>query len=138
MSENVILVSKGSDEFGPTKNVLVTEDDKILYSANVVWNPLAGSAGEWEKEQQAVLNIGDLTVTFGDTEALLADNYWKDIRRDYVLNNNVYIGKNTTHKAGTTAETWYIWKNTFTDGNLMRTEGPLVGAWDSRTGLAWG
>ena len=138
MTTNVQLTSKGDDNSGPTRPLLVEEDDKILYVCNMVWNPLAGAAGEFEKEVQSVVNIGDLTVTFGDTEALLADNYWKDIRHEYVNNNPIYLGKNTTHKALTSAATWYVWKHTYTDGNLVRTEGPIVGKWDDRAALAWG
>jgi hypothetical protein len=32
---------------------------------------------------------------------------------------------------------WEIWKYTYSDGNKVREEGPLPGAWNNRAGLKW-
>ena len=81
---------------------------------------------------------GDLTVTMGDVERLLAKNYWKDELTDYADYDTIYTGRSTTHKASTAAgNLWFIEKLTFAGRNRVRTEGPLVGNWDDRTSLAW-
>ena len=93
----------------------------------------------WVRMKQPTLELtGDLTVTMGDVERLLAKDYWKDERLEYSGNNPIYKGLNTTHKAATSATTWYIWKLTWSGSDCVRIEGPLVGAWDSNDGLAWG
>jgi len=92
---------------------------------------------QWVKMQQPVLEADDLTVTMGDVEKLLADNYWHDTRYEFAGNNPLYIGKNTTHDESTAAATWFIWKYSFSGNNPTRKEGPLVGSWDGRAGLGW-
>ena len=66
------------------------------------------------------------------------DCYWKDRRYEYSAGNLIYKGTNTTHKAATTAETWYVWKYTWSGDDMVRCEGPLTGQWDNRASLSWG
>jgi len=65
--------------------------------------------------------------------------YWRDQRFAYTGNNMIYRGVHYLHDAEGTDTNWEIWKYTY-DGNsnLVRIEGPLRGAWDSRTSLDWG
>jgi len=116
----------------------IDAETKTLRTNNWVWDPLASPNPIWVRERQTVLELtGDLTVTMGDVERLLADDYWKDERLEYSGGNLIYRGLNTTHKAATSATTWYIWKSTWVSDDCTRIEGPLVGAWDNNDGLAW-
>lgn len=65
--------------------------------------------------------------------------YWKDMRFDFDASGNPeYIGKNMSATASTTDTGWVIWRYTFDgSGDISRIQGPLRGAWDSRTALAW-
>ena len=92
----------------------------------------------WVRMKQPTLELtGDLTVTMGDVERLLASDYWKDQRFEYSAGDLIYKGFNTTHKAAVGATTWYIWKFTWVGADCTRIEGPLVGAWNNNSGLAW-
>ncbi len=64
--------------------------------------------------------------------------YFKDQRFQYSGSDLIYIGYHTDHKAPESDENWYIWKCTY-DGsnNLLRQQGPLIGAWENRTTLDW-
>lgn len=86
----------------------------------------------WVKMQQPSLD-----TDLANIESLEAGTYWKDQRYDYTSGNLDYKGQNTTHKEATNAETWYIQKYTWMGDNVVRIEGPLVGAWDDRASLAW-
>lgn len=124
---NAVLGITGVEEFSSTSKAIKA----VLY----VWNT---STLAWERMQQPVIELsGDLTVTMGDVEKLLAGNYWKDQRMEYSGGNLLYRGLNTTHKTATSATSWYIWKYTFSGEDLVRIEGPLTGAWDNRASLAW-
>ena len=115
--------------------VAVEEASKTLRINNWVWNTVTVA---WERMKQPVLELtGDLTVSMGDVEKLLAEGYWKDQRLEYSGSNLIYKGLNTVHKAATDATTWYIWKFTWAGKNCTRIEGPLVGSWDGNSGLAW-
>jgi len=109
---------------------------KTLRINNWVWNTVTLV---WERMKQPTLELtGDLTVTMGDVEKLLASDYWKDQRLEYSGGDLIYKGLNTVHKAATSATTWYIWKYTWDGSDCTRIEGPLVGSWDGNDGLAWG
>jgi hypothetical protein len=115
-------------------------DSAILQVMSYVWDP---DTLQPVKMEQPTINLDadDLTVTMGDVEKLLANNYWKDKRfENNSAGNPIYIGLNITHKELITATTWYILKFTWdaSGRNLERIEGPLVGAWSNRTGLSWG
>jgi len=91
----------------------------------------------WVKMTQPIASSSDLASTMSDLEKALVSNYWKDQRFDYTSGSLDYKGMNTTHKADTTATTWYIQKFTWAGDNIVRIEGPLVGSWDGRAALAW-
>ena len=100
-----------------------------------VWN---SGTMDWEKFTGLAISGDDLTITMGDVEKLLADNYWHDTRYDFTGNNPIYIGKHTTHDVATSDTGWFIWKFSWSGNNPTRKEGPLVGSWDGRAGLGWG
>lgn len=66
-----------------------------------------------------------------------ADVFWRIINRDYDGDQLVYIGKNTVIDALESSSTWTIWRNFYDDGVLVKVEGPITGAWTSRTSLGW-
>ena len=69
---------------------------------------------------------------------LLGDMYWKSILYDRDENGKiVYEGRNAYQDAEQDASDWYIWKNTWQGSSLVRTEGPLTGAWNNRDNLEW-
>ena len=109
-------------------------DSKAVY--NRVWNPTTLA---WERMKQPILELaGDLTVTLGDVEKLLAGHYWKDQRFSYTSGDLIYKGLSTTHKAATDAgDLWWAWKYTWTSGELTRVEGPINCNWDDVDSEAW-
>lgn len=81
---------------------------------------------------------GDLTVSMGDVEKLLAGHYWKDQRFAYSSGKLQYRGLSTTHKASTSSgNLWWIWKYTYSGNDCTRIEGPLNDDWDDRASLSW-
>jgi len=64
-------------------------------------------------------------------------DYWKSQRFEYTDGNLLYAGYNKEHKALISESTWYIWKYTWSDDNMVLAEGPLVGAWENRLSLDW-
>jgi len=124
------------DDDGIVRGIKVDLDTEVLHVQSWIWNP---DTLDWERMKQPTLELtGDLTVTMGDVEKLLANDYWKDQRLEYSGGDLVYKGFNTTHKAAVNATTWYIWKYTWVGNDCTRIEGPLVGAWSNNAGLAWG
>ena len=112
---------------------MVDIDSKAAY--NRVWNPTTLA---WERMKQPSIDVADLTVTTGDIEKLLAGHYWKDQRFEFSSGDLIYKGLSTTHKASTsTGNLWWIWKYTWSSGELTRKEGPLNDDWDDRASLAW-
>lgn len=102
-------------------------DEEIFKTAGYVWNT---TTLEWERMQQPTVNIGDLTVTMGDVEALLADNYWKRMKPyEHASTRPKYICKNVDIDANETDTDWYIWK--YSDADLPTIEGPRQGAVNS-------
>ena len=99
-----------------------------------VYNP---STLDWERMKQPILQTGDLTVTMGDVEKLLSGHYWKDQRLTYSSGDLVYKALHTTINTATSATTWWIWKYTWTSGDLVRIQGPLVGSVDGQANLGW-
>jgi hypothetical protein len=67
-----------------------------------------------------------------------AGGYFLDQRFDWTSGDLDYRGVHEKHNAATTDTGWIIWKYSYTGDNVVRIEGPLEGAWDSRTGLDWG
>lgn len=134
MWKGTLIRGNDPDTRAPTI-AAIESASKTLRINNWVWNTVSVA---WERMKQPSLELaGDLTVTMGDVERLLADNYWKDQRFEYSGADLIYKGFNTTHKASVSATTWYIWKFTWVGADCTRIEGPLVGAWDNNSGLAW-
>lgn len=78
--------------------------------------------------------LGDLTVTMGDLEKLLAGTYWqRDKPYLYGSGRVKYLCKNTDKDAEFTTTTWRIWK--FTDAAISEREGPRVGRADSAANI---
>ena len=68
----------------------------------------------------------------------VASDSWKDTIFDYTSGNLDYKGCSVTHKASTAAgDLWYVWKYTWVGTNPTRIEGPIIGNWDDRAGMAW-
>jgi hypothetical protein len=93
----------------------------------------------WVRMTQPGLNIdqADLTVSMGDVEKLLSENYWKQVRYDWTSGNLDYKGFNLLATAAEDATDWYVWKYTWSDSKPTRVQGPLVGTWTGRSGLSW-
>ena len=72
------------------------------------------------------------------TDGFEGSLYWKDQRFDYGSGDLDYKGIHFMHDAGGTDESWHIWKYSWSGGNLVRIEGPLVGTWTGRAALGWG
>jgi len=77
---------------------------------------------EWIRGQQAIINAtGDLTVTMGDVESLLAKYYWKNTQVEYNSSNNpIYIGRNTDLSAADGDTDWYITRIDWIGNNWTR------------------
>jgi hypothetical protein len=119
-------------------NVAVDPDYNLLHILNWVWNT---STMQPERMKQPVLELtGDLTVTLGDVERLLADQYYTRMKIfAYGSGRIKYITRNTDIAAGETDTDWFCWK--FTDVSLPEKEGPRQGAVNDEAavnGLSWG
>lgn len=130
-------ILRGYEPVAGDAKLLRTEADmgSLLVGAHV-WDT---DSGAWVKMQQPIVTVdGDLTVTMGDVEKLLAEHYWLDKRFDWTSGDLDYLGCSTTHKASTsTGNLWWIMKFSWSSGNPTRVEGPLNGNWDTRASLAW-
>lgn len=98
-------------------------DTRAIY--NRVWNPTTLA---WERMKQPILEFaGDLTVTLGDVERLLANQYYKRMKTYSHASGRIkYICRNTTIDAAETDTDWFCWY--FTDASPPEIEGPLQGA----------
>lgn len=89
-----------------------------------VWDPVGMTP---VKMQQPTINIGDLDVTLGDVEALLANRYYLANYFYAYSNGRVkYHCRNIDIDANLTDSDWYIWK--YDNAKLPRSEGPRTGA----------
>ena len=122
-----------TDKVVPQKGV---EDDGAPYVLLKVWSV---ALTDWVKMTQPALELtGDLTVTMGDVEALLADNYWKIILVDNTTGNIDYIGKHTVAATAQGTATWHVWRYADYSGGLARdVQGPLVRSWTGRAAAGW-
>lgn len=92
---------------------------------NMVWDPILMQP---VRMTQPTINIdGDLDVTVGDVEALLANRYFQaTFPYLHASGRPQYICKNLDIDANLTDTDWYIWK--YTDAAIPRSEGPRFGA----------
>ena len=114
-------------------------DEDVFKVALLVYNP---ATLDWERMKQPILELtGDLTVTMGDVESLLAKSYYKRTKPYIYASGRVkYLCKNTDIDAAEADTDWLCWK--YTDADIPEIEGPrtsaagvaLVGDVD---GLAW-
>lgn len=83
---------------------------------------------KWQRMKQPTLELtGDLTVTLGDVERLLADQYYKRMKSySYASGRIKYICRNTDIDANETDTDWFCKK--FTDASPPEWEGLLQGA----------
>ena len=66
------------------------------------------------------------------------DIVWLDLRLDFTSGNLDYKGSSRISVASTSAgDLWYVWKYTWSTGDLVRVQGPIVGNWDDRAALSW-
>jgi hypothetical protein len=66
------------------------------------------------------------------------DAYWRVKRFAYNLSEFIeYMGCNNRLDAEITADTWAIWKYTYSGNNVSIIEGPITGVWDNRATLDW-
>lgn len=104
--------------------VLVIYGDKETKSQNVnlrIWDDTGTLSWVRLSKSMMGIEVGDLTVTMGDVEALLADRYWLDERIEYDGDGNpIYIGKNITLGVSEDSTTWYITRYDWTSGNCTR------------------
>jgi hypothetical protein len=82
----------------------------------------------WERGKQPTLELtGDLTVTLGDVERLLADQYYKRMKPyGHASGRPKYVCRNTDIDANETDTDWFCWK--YSDADLPEIEGPRQGA----------
>lgn len=120
---------------GEVTPILADDTSQSLRVANLVWNTATLA---WERMKQPTVELtGDLTVSMGDVEALLAGNYWKESLFDWTSGNLDYMGLNVVLGAAEAAATWYVFKFSWTLGNITRCQGPIVGSWTGRAAMGW-
>jgi len=101
---------------------------KTLRINNWVWD--IGTTA-WVRMKQPILELaGDLTVTMGDVERILNDQYYKRMKiYAYGSGRAKYICKNTDMEAAEGDTDWFCWK--LTDAALPDKEGPRLSAVDA-------
>jgi hypothetical protein len=82
------------------------------------------------------------TIKFPTQEMMIrqlaSDSFWKVKVMTYDASDNLtYMACNKVQSTATSAETWYIWKYTWTGANCTMIEGPLVGSVDGQAALGW-
>ena len=113
------------DKYGRIKYAYDT-DEEVFKVAGLVYNPLTLA---WERmvQPKIELSVGDLTVTLGDVERLLSNQYYKRTKIYAHSGGRIkYLCKNTDIDAGETDTDWLCWK--YTDAALPNSEGPRSGA----------
>lgn len=101
-------------------------DEEVFKVAQYVWNT---STLAWDRMRQPTIELtaGDLTVTLGDVERLLSNQYFKRTKMYAHSSGRVkYLCKNTDIDAGETDTDWLCWK--YSDAALPSIEGPRSGA----------
>jgi len=71
------------------------------------------------------------------THELRANTYWRDVRLEYTNNQVIYKGSHRKNTAATSDAAWTIVKYTWSGSDLIRIQGPILGAWDDRATLGW-
>ena len=68
---------------------------------------------------------------------LQADIQWLDRRFEWSSGDLAYKGLHLNRGASESDPGWYIWKYTWSNGNPIRIEGPIMGEWNNRASLSW-
>ena len=113
------------DKYGRSKLGYDTSEE-VFKTALYVWNPVTLT---WDRMKQPTIELtaGDLTVTLGDVERLLSNQYFKRTKMYAHSSGRVkYLCKNTDIDAGETNTDWLCWK--YSDAALPSIEGPRSGA----------
>lgn len=136
---NIAFVG-GFDKDSAQHDILHTmqtpEGKNALLMVPCVYNP--DTLGLQLMTQPNMTLEGELTVSMEGVEALLSDNYFKQIMYDYDVDGNIiYIGRHLVINAADTDTAWWIWKLTYSNGFLTRKQGPIIDAYSGRTGLGW-
>lgn len=71
------------------------------------------------------------------TENILADKHFQAKRYYYSGDDLEYICRHEHINAAESDPGWWVWKLTWSGGNLQKTEGPLKGAASDRASLGW-
>ena len=113
------------DKYGRSKLGYDT-DEEVFKTALYVWNTTTLA---WDRMSQPTIELsaGDLTVTMGDVERILNDQYYLRMK-PYVHASRrpKYICKNTNIDANETDTDWLCWK--YSDADIPEIEGPRQGA----------
>ena len=114
--------------------VRVIKADGTSYSLRVnnwVWNTTTLA---WERMQQPTIEYsGDLTVTMGDVERLLAGTYWQKVYIEDTGTSVFYFGANDDISAADADTDWHVTK--LETGTSPMTVEYQPGAWSGRHGL---
>jgi hypothetical protein len=117
----LLNIIKGVDADDLSKFVVLTVDKntRTLRINNWVWDPDLTPDPDWVRMKQPILEFsGDLTVTMGDVEKLLAGVYFPETRYDYDADDNcIYKGEHTTLNVSEDDTEWRITKYDYTSGN---------------------
>ncbi|MBE9592714.1 MAG: hypothetical protein IMF19_04470 [Proteobacteria bacterium] len=108
----------------------LASEDQILKTLLYVWNV---DTLAWERMEQPMLELsGDITVTMGDVERLLAEYYWLKFKYDYDGNGNcIYKGKNVSLSAADGDTDWYITRYDYTDNDCTEKRVRIT-SWTNR------
>lgn len=124
---------------GEIRYVGCDEDSRGLHTNMWVWDT---NSTAWVRMKQPVVEVsGDLTITMGDLEALLADHYYKRTKTySYGSGRIKYLARNTDIDAAEADTDWLCWK--FSDADNADSEGPRTASSGVATegaidGLSW-
>ena len=138
MSAAFRVIGGEDKDTGERVNLAVAEVAPGVYALATVpymWNT---TDLDYDRAVQPGFETGDLDITLGDVEMLLADMYWKRTKLFYSGNNVEYVCYNTDIDANETDTDWYIWKLVYTGNNMTEKEGPRQGAVNvTPSGLPW-
>ena len=131
MADDLIRLDKNSrqtlagvdKDTGEIKNIGMDEDSEGLNVNLYRWDI---DTTAWVKYDPTKVEFtGDLTVTMGDVEALLADNYYKRMKPYTHTSGRVkYLCKNTDIDAAESDIDWFAWL--YTDADVPEIEGPRI------------
>lgn len=108
----------------------LASEDQILKTLLYIWN---ADTLAWERMQQPIVTVdGDLIVSMGDVERLLADYYWLRIKYEYDGSDNcIYKGCNVSLTAADGDTDWYITRFDWTGDNCTEQRVRIT-SWTAR------